>query len=116
MLVLMNHETRINSIIIDYCPFVISPETSFVDVLKKLLMGHDFLIVANNSFPLGYISPHIIIKIVAENINLYSLRAKNFCQSFPYISIDNLPDVFTIANNLYLNKYQLYGCLNEQGF
>lgn len=112
----MTHEQPINNIVIDYRPFFISPETTFLDVLKKLVMGHDFLIVANNSFPLGSISPQIVLKIVAENINIYSLRAKQFCQPFPYISIKKLPDIFTIANNLYQNKYRLYGCLNEQGF
>ncbi len=108
----INEELKMT--IIDYHPILILPDTSFLDVIKKLVMGHNYLIVVDNLIPLGFISERIILKIIDSNINIYSLRAKNFCESFPSEKEDNLPDLFTLAQNIYTEKYQVYGCLNNQ--
>ena len=108
----INEELKMT--IIDYHPILILPDTSFLDVIKKLVMGHNYLIVVDNLIPLGFISERIILKIIDSNINIYSLRAKNFCESFPSEKETNLPDLFTLAQNIYTEKYQVYGCLNNQ--
>jgi CBS domain-containing protein len=106
---------ELNTTIIDYHPILILPETSFVDVLKKLAMGYEYLIVVDGLLPLGVIYHRQILKIIVSNINIYSLRAKNFCESFPSEKKQNLPDIFTIAQNIYERKYIIYGCLNSRG-
>ncbi|MBL1209536.1 PAS domain S-box protein [Geminocystis sp. GBBB08] len=105
---------ELNTTIIDYHPTLILPDTSFLEVLKKLAMGYEYLIVVDNLLPLGVISQRLILKIVASEVNVYSLRAKNFCESFPTEKQENLPDIFTIAQNIYQRQYVIYGCLNSR--
>ncbi|BAQ62194.1 circadian input kinase A [Geminocystis sp. NIES-3708] len=104
---------ELDTTIIDYQPILISPDISFLDVVKKLAMGYEYLIVVDELLPLGVISQHLILKIIASNVNIYSLKAKNFCASFPSDKKENLPDIFTIANDIYQDKYIIYGCLNS---
>jgi PAS domain S-box-containing protein len=104
---------ELNTTIIDFHPILILPNTSFLDVLKKLAMGYEYLIVVDDLLPLGVISPWLILKVIASHVDIYSLKAKNFCDSFPCQKQENLPDIFTIAQNIYERKYIIYGCLNS---
>ncbi|BAQ65677.1 PAS domain S-box protein [Geminocystis sp. NIES-3709] len=108
------HE-ELNLSIIDYHPILILPDTSFEDVVKKMAMGYEYLIVVDDLVPLGVISPQTILKIVASNINVYSLRAKKFCETFPCYQEKELPNLFTITQNIYKKKYIIYGCVNNRG-
>lgn len=99
--------------IIDYHPLTILPDTSFLDALKKLSNSHDYLIVMDDFMPLGVITRHTILKIVTSNINIYSLRAKNFCENFICLKEENLLDLFSLANNIYYQKYYIYGYVNK---
>ncbi len=101
--------------IVDYNPISISPETSFLDILKKLSQGYTYLIVEENSVPLGVITSPCAVKIIGTGTNIYSLRAKDFCQSFPCQKESHLTDIFTIAQGIFQKKYNVYGCLNEAG-
>lgn len=111
----MTNIPTMDSSIFDYYPLLISPDTTLGDILKKFSGGSDYLIVAQNYTIFGYIHPQIILKVLAENINISCVIAKNLCQLFPYSKEKDLPDIFTIAANIYHKKYSLYGCLNEQG-
>ncbi|MGI0479837.1 PAS domain S-box protein [Geminocystis sp. CENA526] len=106
------HE-ELNQTIIDYHPILILPDTSFTDVVKKMAMGYEYLIVVNNLIPIGVICQKTILKIIASNVNIYSFRAKNFCESFPCYQEKELPNIFILAENIYHKKYPIYGCLNE---
>ncbi|WP_144051442.1 PAS domain S-box protein [Geminocystis herdmanii] len=107
------HE-ELNLTIIDYQPILILPNTSFLDVVKKMTMGYKYLIVVDNLIPLGVISEQTILKTVTFNLNTYSLHAKDFCESFPSYQEKQLPDIFSIAQNIYQQKSIIYGCLNER--
>lgn len=107
------HE-ELNLIIIDYQPILILPNTSFIEVVKKMTMGYKYLIVVDNLIPLGVICQQTILKIVISNVNIYSLQAQDFCEVFPCYQEKRLPDIFSIAQNIYQKKSIVYGCLNER--
>ena len=100
--------------IIDYQPMTISPTASLLEILRKLAHGCNYLIVVDDGVPLGVITAESVVKVVTTEGNIYSLRAKHFCQSFPCQKESCLTDIFTIAQGIYQGKYEVYGCLNER--
>jgi len=103
-----------NWAIINHQPVTVSPEATFLEVLRKFDQGCDCLIVVDCHIPLGVITIERVIKIITTGVNIYSLRARNFCQSFPCQKETELIDVFTIAQGIFQGKYDVYGCLNER--
>ena len=113
-MVLSQVEQKLNHQVINYHPTIISPETSLIDIVKKMLRGDQYLVVANNLIPLGIITYHNLIRIIASEANIYSLQAKDCCQSFPYQTEIKRANIYTIAQDIERQKYPAYGCLNSQ--
>ncbi|AFZ46708.1 signal transduction histidine kinase [Cyanobacterium stanieri PCC 7202] len=102
-----------NWAIIDRQPVTVSPNATFLEILRKFDQGCDYLIVMDCHIPLGVITAERVIKIITTGVNIYSLRAKSFCQSFPCQKEAELTDIFTIAQGILKGNYDVFGCLNN---
>jgi PAS domain S-box-containing protein len=101
--------------VLDFNPPTTAIDTPFLEIVKKIINGEDFILVGEKSSCLGIITRHDLLKIMASGVNFLSLRAKNICQDFPRQINPKINDVFALANLIYQQHYSVYGLTNEQG-
>ncbi len=103
--------------VIEFNPPLTAVNTPLPEVVKKILAGEDYLIVAHHSSPLGIITLKDLVQTIASgmNINLASLKAQDISREFPCCPKSDSEDIFTIAHLIYKHNYFAYGLVDQQG-
>lgn len=99
--------------IINFNPPMVSVETTFLEVVKKVIKEEGYILVGSKSSPLGIITIKDLIRVIATNHQGFSLVADNLCQKFISYKKSELDDIFAIGNLFYKHDYSVMGLLDE---